>query len=208
MQPAAPTAPPPGPQVLTVPNLLSVLRLLLVPAFLALVVSGRDGWAFAVLVASGCSDYLDGLLARRWNQTTRLGRILDPAADRLFIVSTLIGLALRDLVPWWLVAVIIARDVALTATVPVLARHGFTTLPVHYLGKAATFCLLIGFPLVLLSEVPAAPVPPALALGWAFTWWGAALYWWAGLLYLRQVRALTRGPLAPAPAPPTSVVRR
>ncbi len=192
-------------QLLTVPNLLSVLRLLLVPLFLVLLLAGRDGWAVAVLLASGASDYLDGLIARRWDQATPLGRVLDPAADRLFIVSTLIGLAVRDLVPWWLVAVVIARDVALTATIPVLARHGFGTLPVHSLGKAATFCLLLGFPLMLLSEVTAVALGPALALGWAFTWWGVALYWWAGLVYLRQVAALTRAPAQPRPT--RSVVR-
>ena len=180
-------------RVVTVPNLLSLLRLLLVPVFAWLIVTERDGWALAVLFFSGLSDYLDGYLARRWSQITRVGQVLDPAADRLYIFSTLLGLAYRDLVPWWLVAAIVARDVVLTATMPVLARHGYGTLPVHSLGKAATFCLLYAFPLILLAEVAGSFGDVARALGWGFAWWGTGLYWWAGWLYVRQVHALSRG---------------
>jgi cardiolipin synthase len=179
-------------RVATVPNLLSLLRLLMVPVFAWLIVTEHDGWAFAVLVFSAASDYLDGYLARRWQQITRLGQVLDPAADRLYILSTLLGLAWRDLVPWWLVAVIVVRDLVLAATMPVLARHGYGTLPVHSLGKAATFCLLYAFPLILLAEVAGSVGEVARALGWAFAWWGTALYWWAGLLYVQQVVLLTR----------------
>ncbi len=190
---------PPSSRVVTLPNLLSLLRLLLVPVFAWLIVTEQDEWAVAVLFFSGLSDYLDGYLARRWNQITRVGQVLDPAADRLYIFSTLLGLAYRDLVPWWLVAAIVARDMVLTATMPVLARHGYGTLPVHALGKAATFCLLYAFPLILLAEVAGSSGDVARALGWAFAWWGTALYWWAGWLYLRQVRELAREPSVAAP---------
>jgi cardiolipin synthase len=170
-----------------VPNALSLLRLLLVPVFAVLVISHQDGWALLVLAVSGFTDYLDGHLARSWGQVSRVGQLLDPAADRLYILSTLLGLAWRDLIPWWLVAVIVLRDVVLTCTLPVLARHGYGPLPVHFLGKAATFNLLYAFPLILLGEWTGTIGYVARPLGWAFAWWGTALYWWAGLLYLRQV---------------------
>ncbi|SDQ39162.1 CDP-alcohol phosphatidyltransferase family protein [Quadrisphaera sp. DSM 44207] len=179
-------------RVLTVPNLLSLSRLVLVPVFAWLILTHRDVAALVVLAASGLSDYVDGYLARRWHQETRLGQLLDPAADRLYILVTLLGLAWRELVPWWVVVLIVARDFLLFATLPVLTRAGYGPLPVHYLGKAATFCLLYAFPLILLSEVAGSVGEVARALGWAFAWWGTGLYWWAGLLYLRQVRQVVR----------------
>nr|WP_299034643.1 CDP-alcohol phosphatidyltransferase family protein [uncultured Pseudokineococcus sp.] len=187
-------------EVFTIPNAISFARLLLVPVFAVLIATERDGWALAVLFVSGASDYLDGYLARRWHQTSRLGRVLDPAADRLYIAVTLVGLAWRDIVPWWLVALIALRDVVLGLTVPVLSRHGYGTLEVHYLGKAATFCLLYAFPLILLGQVAAGVGAVAEPLGWAFAWWGTGLYWWAGLLYVHQVRLLVRDDAARARA--------
>lgn len=180
-------------RVLTIPNVLSLLRLLLVPVFAFLVLDSEDGWALAVLAFSGFTDYLDGYLARRWHQISRVGQLLDPAADRLYILSTLLGLAWRDLVPWWLVAIIVARDVLLSFTLPVLARHGYGPLPVHFLGKAGTFNLLYAFPLILLGEWQGLVGDVARPLGWAFAWWGTGLYWWAGLLYVQQVRDLVAG---------------
>ena len=180
-------------RILTVPNALSVLRLLLVPVFAWLIVAEHDGWALVVLAAASFSDWLDGHLARSWHQETRAGRVLDPAADRLYIFATLLGLAWRDLVPWWVVAVVVARDVVLLLTLPSLTRAGYGPLPVHYLGKAATFCLLYAFPLILLGELGGPVGDVARPLGWAFAWWGTGLYWWAGLLYLRQVAEVLRG---------------
>lgn len=189
-------------EVLTIPNAISFARLLLVPVFAVLIVLERDGWALVVLAVSGASDYVDGYLARRWHQTSALGRVLDPAADRLYIAVTLVGLAWRDVVPWWLVALIALRDVVLAGTVPVLSRHGYGTLEVHYLGKAATFCLLYAFPLILLGQVDGAVGAVAEPLGWAFAWWGTGLYWWAGLQYVHQVRLLVRDDrYAPGAAP-------
>jgi len=180
-------------RVLTVPNGLSLLRLLLVPVFAYLIVNHEDGWALLVLAFSGFTDWLDGFLARRWGQVSKVGQMLDPAADRLYILSTLLGLAWRDLVPWWLVALIVSRDLVLTFALPVLARHGYGPLPVHFLGKAGTFNLLYAFPLILLGEWGGVVGDIARPLGWAFAWWGTGLYWWAGLLYLRQVRDLIAG---------------
>jgi cardiolipin synthase len=177
-------------RVWTIPNLLSLLRLVLVPVFFWLILSHRDGWALAVLMVSGFSDWLDGALARRWGQVSRLGQLLDPLADRLYILSTLLGLAWRDVIPWWLVAAIVGRDVLLSFTVPVLARIGYGPLPVHFLGKAATFNLLYAFPLLLLAEFDGTVGDVARPVAWAFAWWGLALYWWAALLYARQVAGL------------------
>ncbi len=183
-------------QILTVPNALSALRLVLVPVFFWLILTGRDAAAIAVLMVSGISDYLDGTLARRWGQVTRLGQLLDPFADRLYILSTLIALGWRDIVPWWLVAALIARDVLLALTIPVLASHGYGPLPVHLLGKAATFNLLYAFPLLLLAEISGPVGSVVRPIAWAFAWWGLILYWWAALLYLRQVRAAIAIPQA------------
>lgn len=177
-------------RVLTVPNVISMVRLALVPVFAVLIVVGEDGWALLVLAVSGVSDWLDGVLARRLNQVTRLGQMLDPFADRLFIFVTLIGLAWREVVPLWLVLAIVARDVLLALTVPVLARLGYGTLNVTTVGKVATFALLYAFPLLLLAEVPGWVGAVAHVVGWAFTWWGVGLYWLAGLQYVAQVRRL------------------
>ncbi|AMS04574.1 CDP-alcohol phosphatidyltransferase family protein [Acidipropionibacterium acidipropionici] len=171
----------------TVPNGLSILRLLGVPVFLWLVlVSRADGWAVLVLAAAGLSDWLDGQIARRWHQVSRAGQILDPAADRLYILSTIVALMVRGVVPAWLVVVLVARDLLLLAQVPLLHTRGFTSLPVHFVGKAATFCLLYSFPLVLLGHLGAGIWTVARIVGWAFAIWGTVLYWWAGLLYARQ----------------------
>ncbi len=184
-------------RVWTIPNLLSLLRLILVPVFFWLILTRRDGWALAVLMASGISDYLDGTLARRWGQVSRLGQLLDPFADRLYILSTLLGLAWREIIPWWLVVAIVGRDVLLATTIPLLASHGYGPLPVHFLGKAATFNLLYAFPLLLLAESGTLVGDIARPIAWAFAGWGVALYWWAGWLYVRQVAQLVAAERAP-----------
>ena len=180
-------------RLFTVPNLLSVLRLLGVPLFLWLLLGPHaDVAALAVLALSGISDWADGVLARRLNQASRLGELLDPLADRLYILATLIGLTLRDIIPWWLAALIVLRDVVLLATVPALRRRGYWSLPVHYLGKAGTFALLYAFPLLLLASHEGTAAGIARPIAWAFTIWGVALYWWAGVLYLTQFNRLRR----------------
>jgi cardiolipin synthase len=187
-------------RVVTVPNALSALRLLLVPVFGWLIVTEHDVAALVVLMVSGWTDYFDGKLARRWGQVSRVGQLLDPAADRLYILTTLLGLGWRDIVPWWLVAAIVARDLLLAFTIPVLGRRGYGPLPVHFLGKAATANLLYSFPLLLLGQFHGLLGAVAEPVGWAFAWWGVALYWWAAWLYLRQVAEVVRAADARNPA--------
>ena len=179
-------------RVVTVPNLISAARLLLVPLFAWLVAQGLDGWALGVLAAAGASDWLDGVVARRMQQVSRLGQMLDPAADRLFILVTLVALAWRDVVPVWLVVVLVARDVVLGVMLVVLARAGYPPLRVHLAGKAGTFAIMYAFPLLLLSELASPVGTVAGVLGWAFALWGAGLYWFAGALYLAQAASVLR----------------
>ena len=177
-------------RVLTLPNALSALRLLGVPLFLWLVLNEHDPAAVALLMVSGVTDWLDGKIARRWGQMSKVGALLDPAADRLYILATLIGLTIRDIVPLWLTLGLVGRDVVLALFLPVLRKYGYGPLPVHFLGKAATFNLLSGFPLLLLGEGDSLVSEIAHAFGWAFAIWGTALYWWAGVLYIVHVRQL------------------
>ena len=193
---ARPVREPPGEQadrIVTIPNALSALRLLGVPVFLWLILGPHaDGWALAVLLLAGVTDYLDGVIARRFAQTSRLGQLLDPAADRLYILATLVGLAGRGIIPVWLAIAIPLRDVLLAPTILLLRRRGLRPLPVHYLGKAATFSLLCAFPLLLIGAGDNAIANLAHPLAWAFTIWGTGLYWWGGVIYARQVRLVLR----------------
>lgn len=160
--------------------------------FLIQILHGHDAIALLILIFSSFTDFLDGQLARRLNQISRLGQLLDPAADRLFIFAALIGLSVRNIIPWWLVAVIVARDLLLLVLGIVLASHSYGPLPVHRLGKLSTFALYYALPLFMLGE--AIPTIAALTtvLGWAFALWGAFLYWWAGGIYLRETARIVR----------------
>jgi cardiolipin synthase len=173
-------------RVLTVPNILSFIRLALVPVFLVLIIIGEDVWALATLVFSSATDYLDGYIARRFKKITRLGQLLDPAADRLFIFATLIGLASREIVPWWFVAVILGRDAMLVVLGVVLANFGHGPLPVHHLGKVATFCLFYALPLIMVGRAFPDVAMVTDPIAWAFASWGAFTYWWAGFVYVGQ----------------------
>ncbi|MCV7375798.1 CDP-alcohol phosphatidyltransferase family protein [Mycolicibacterium arabiense] len=183
-----------GDRILTIPNVLSVVRLILVPVFLyLLLVAHSYGPAVAVLMFSGASDWADGKIARLYdNQSSRLGELLDPAVDRIYMFAVPVAFAAAHIVPWWLVLVLIGRDAVLATTLPMLRTRGLTALPVTYLGKAATFALMSGFPLILLGQWDALWSRVVLAIGWAFVIWGLALYLWSGVLYLIQVGMVMR----------------
>ena len=181
-------------RIWTVPNVLSFIRLLLIPVFLLLLIDAQYVMALLTLVISSVTDFVDGFVARKFNQVSRLGQLLDPAVDRLFIFSTLIGLAWQEFVPWWLVAVIVARDVLLLVLGVVLANHGYGPLPVHHLGKVATFSLLFALPVLVLGVAFPAIQPVTDPVGWAIAIWGAFLYWWAGAIYLLETIRVIRIP--------------
>ena len=180
----------PGDRVLTIPNVLSVIRLVLVPVFLYLLLATHAyGWAVAILMFSGFSDWADGKIARLVaNQSSRLGALLDPLVDRIYMVAVPLGLGFAGVVPWWVIGILIGRDLVLAATLPVVRSRGLTALPVTYIGKAATFALMSGFPLVLLGQWDALWSRVIGACGWGFLIWGIGMYLWSAVLYLLQVR--------------------
>ena len=185
--------PPDTDRVLTVPNVLSFLRLLGVPLFLWLLLGPEaDGWAIVVLAASGWTDYFDGLIARKYGLVSRVGQLLDPLADRLYILTTVLAFTVRGILPLYLTLILLSRDVFLAALLPVLKRQGYGPLPVHFMGKAATYNLLFAVPLLLLGAGDDTAGAIGRPIGWAFLGWGVTLYWWAGVLYARQVAGLVR----------------
>ena len=183
-----------GDRVFTIPNILSVIRLVLVPVFLYLLLSRHAyGWATAILMFGGASDWADGKIARLMdNQSSRLGELLDPLVDRIYMVTVPVGMALAGMVPWWLVALLLGRDAVLAAALPVVRSRGVTALPVTYVGKGATFALMSGFPLILLGHCDFGWHQAVAAVGWAFVIWGAYMYLWSAVLYLMQVRLVVR----------------
>ncbi len=189
--------------MLTVPNLLSVLRLAGVPLFLYLLLGPHaDGWAVVVLMVGGITDWLDGKLARLLDQYSRLGALLDPAVDRLYILAALVALGLREVVPWWAVLALVARDLVLGVCVLVLRRRGYGPFQVTYLGKGATFLLLYAFPLLLAGLGDGWFAELCRPFGYAFAVWGTALYLYSGLLYLAQFVLAMRTPARPRPVGP------
>ncbi len=193
-------------RVLTVPNALSAVRLVLIGVFIyVLLFAHANGWAVAILMFSGASDWVDGKIARLLDQSSRLGVLLDPAVDRLYMVTVPIVLALDGIVPWWFVIALLARDGLLALTLPLLRSRGLSALPVTYVGKAATFALMAGFPLVLLGTGGATWSRVLRACGWAFLGWGLYAYLWAFVLYavqmtlvMRRIPKLTRRARQPA----------
>jgi cardiolipin synthase len=177
----------------TIPNALSGLRLLGVPIFFWLiVVPENDGLALVVLIVSSFTDWLDGFLARKLNQFSRLGELLDPLADRLYVVAAMAALFIRDLLPIWVVILLVLRDVLMSLLLVYLKRLGFTGVPVHFVGKAATMNLLYALPLVLLGTFGGLIGQISHIFGWAFLIWGITMYWYAGALYCRQVFQMRR----------------
>nr|WP_320068779.1 CDP-alcohol phosphatidyltransferase family protein [Micromonospora sp. RTGN7] len=199
--PDGPGAAPSGDRILTLPNLISFVRLLGVPLFLyLLLVSHDDVAAVVVLAIGGTTDWVDGWVARRLHQVSRLGELLDPLADRLYILATLLAFTAREVVPWQFTAALLARELLLLGSLGVLRRHGYGPPPVHYVGKTATFLLLAAFPVLLGGHAASAvTATTASAIGWGLAWWGLVLYWAAGALYVVQAARLVRAVRAGTP---------
>jgi len=176
-------------KIFTLANLVSVIRLMAIPVFLYLVIEDRLLAAFILLVAAVLTDFVDGIIARRMNQITRLGQFLDPFADRLFIAATVVALAIQGVVPWWFVVAVMLRDALLGVGGIVMSRYGHATLPVKWWGKVATFGLLFVLPLFLLSvmvtEYASASLGQTLmAIAWPIAVAAVGLYWVVGFSYL------------------------
>ena len=172
--------------VVTVPNVLTFLRGLEIPLFIYLALNRHaDGAAIIVLMMGGATDYFDGKLARAWNQESRLGELMDPAIDRLYIAATLIVLYLRDLLPLWIILALLGRDLILGIMTLAMKRVGIGPFKVTYLGKAATFNLMYAFPLLLLAASPGHLGQVAYVIGWSFAIWGIALYFLTGMNYFQ-----------------------
>jgi cardiolipin synthase len=170
--------------IATWPNALTGLRALGIPLFIYLALGPEaDGWAIVVLAVGGATDYFDGKLARALGQESKLGEILDPTIDRLYIVSTLIVLYIRDAIPLWLIITLVARDVVLAVVALILNAKGKPPLKVTFIGKAATFNLLYAFPFLLLALSDSIAGEVAFIFGWAFAIWGVALYVGTGVSY-------------------------
>ncbi|MEV5767878.1 CDP-alcohol phosphatidyltransferase family protein [Micromonospora sp. NPDC052213] len=178
---------------MTLPNLISFVRLLGVPLFLyLLLVAHADVAAIVVLAVGGTTDWVDGWVARRMRQVSRLGELLDPAVDRLYILATLVGFTARGVVPWQFTAALLARELLLLGSLAVLRRYGYGPPPVHYVGKTATFLLLAAFPVLLLAAAVPGAEAVAGPIGWGLAWWGLVLYWVAGAMYVVQAGRLVR----------------
>jgi cardiolipin synthase len=195
-------------ELLTIPNLLSLARLALIPVFLGFLITGQDALALVVLVAGGVTDFLDGFLARRLHQVTRLGKLLDPIADRLTILSATIGLTYRGFLPLWLLLVVLARDVGMLALGVVLARHRTPPPPVTMIGKAATFLLLSALPLLVIAGAFPSTAWILLPIGIVVAVVGAALYWAAGAGYALAARRTIIGRRNDTPQPSATLIRQ
>jgi cardiolipin synthase len=203
VEPTRTGAPGSSGRILTIPNGISFARLAGVPVFLYLLF-GLDakGAAVAVLVVGGTTDWVDGFVARRMRQESRLGELLDPLVDRLYILATLLAFTALDVLPWAFTLALLAREAVMIVALGVLRYHGFGPPQVHYLGKTATFMLLAAFPVLLLSAASAGAAPVAGPVGWALAWWGIVLYWLAAGLYVWQVTTYVRGDRRPSGGAP------
>jgi cardiolipin synthase len=151
--------------MVNIPNALTLLRALGVPAFLYLfLIADQPIAAFIVIAIGGLTDYLDGKLARALNQSTEFGAKFDPVVDRLYITAVVLALASREYLPWALVIAILARDLIMALLVAYQRLKGFEYVQVSFLGKAATFNLLYAFPFLLLKDVSS--IGPAAYISW------------------------------------------
>lgn len=181
-------------RILTIPNLLSFLRIALIPVFVALIVdpdTTEAGLALFVVVVA--TDWVDGAVARATGQVSELGKVLDPVADRLAIAAGLIALVVRDAFPLWAALLILVRDVAVLVAGLVLLSKRRARIDVRYLGKVATFALMAAIACIAWGTLGYALAPAALACGWAVFAAGIVEYYVATALYVGDLRRAWRG---------------
>jgi cardiolipin synthase len=187
---------PPAPErgILTIPNLVTLVRLACVPLFCWLLFGRDDRTAAAWLLAGlGCTDWVDGYLARRLGQVSELGKVLDPTADRILLGTVVISLLIEGSVPAVVGWGVLAREVLVSAAVLALAAAGARRIDVQWAGKAGTLALMVSFPLFMMGT-PGPWGAPALAIAWAFAVAGLVLSWYAAATYVPLARrALAEG---------------
>ncbi|HYP22798.1 MAG TPA: CDP-alcohol phosphatidyltransferase family protein [Actinomycetota bacterium] len=194
-QPTPPSAASTDRGLWTVPNVLSILRLLSVPVFVWLFVSGHENSAVILYAAGAWTDFFDGVIARKFDQVSEIGKLLDPLADRILIIALVVALVARDILPLWLAIAIVGRDLLLLSVFPILERRKVPRIAVNFTGKTATASLLTGLTMLAWSETTFPGASIADELGIALTVFGAVLYWVAAAMYARAaregIRALT-----------------
>lgn len=179
-------------RVWTVANAITFVRLAGLPLFVWLLLGARrPGLALLVLAVVATTDWVDGYVARRFDQVTRLGRVMDPLIDRALLATAGVTLAVAGILPWWIVALIVVRDVLLVA-VGLVLFGGIPAIPVSRAGKFATACLLAGVPSYLIAVLDWAGAPLFAVLAWVFTLTGLAAYYVAGAQYGIAARVVLR----------------
>lgn len=182
-------------RILTIPNVITAVRLSLMPVFVYLLF-GQDErfWAGWLLFAIGSTDWLDGFLARRLGQVSTVGKVLDPVADRLLFFVGGIAILIDGSVPTWLVVLVLARELLVAAGTLVLAGMGARRIDVTWYGKAATFLLMGAFPAFLVSHSDTGAADAYGVLAWSVAIPGLALSYFSALLYIPKGRvALAEG---------------
>lgn len=178
---------------LTIPNLISILRIMSIPFIAALIAKHDMIPALVVMGISAASDGVDGIIARSFDQVSRIGQILDPVADRLLIFCSILALGLAGIIPWWMLLVVGLRDCLMAVEILVLAQHDYGPLPVHFVGKTGTALLMTSIVTLIVADMlvdVSGLVLRTIAL--AVFIWGIALYWLAGVLYAWQGVALIK----------------
>ncbi len=180
-------------RILTVPNVITVVRLCLLPVFLWLLFAQDDRASAAWLLAAlGTTDFLDGYIARHFNQVSELGKVLDPVADRLLLFIGVGGIVVDGSVPTWFAVAVLVREALVAGATLALAALGAKRIDVTWFGKAGTFWLMIAFPLFLASKSTLGWADQAETLAWVAGIPGLVLSWYAAALYVPMARVALR----------------
>jgi cardiolipin synthase (CMP-forming) len=182
-------------RIVTLPNAITVVRLLMLPVFVYLLFGQEDRfWAGWLLLAIGSTDWVDGYLARRLHQVSNVGKILDPVADRLLFFVGVGSILIDGSVPIWVAVLVLVREVAIAMATLGLAAAGARRIDVTWVGKAATFLLMGAFPAFLVSESDASTADWYGVLAWSVAIPGLVLSYYSALLYVPLGRtALAEG---------------